>query len=340
MEPNSDLIDIEPAEAKRMYLDQRSGEVSESTLQAHDYRLRHFVRWCGEEDIDNLNTLTGRDLHQYRTWRRDDGDLNNVTLVTQLSTLRVFVKWCERIDAMEDGLHDKILLPSLSKHEDQRDAMLNAEEAEELLQYLRTFETATRTHALIEVLWHTGMRIGAVHSLDLDDYDPEEQYLELRHRPDSGTRLKNKKDGERYVAVTAEVCDALDAYIQYNRIEAVDDSGREPLFTSKYGRPGKSSLRDSIYRISRPCVYTGDCPHGREIESCEAMDRNKASKCPSSVSPHAIRRGSITNHLSEDVPEKVVGDRMNVSLDVLEKHYDRRTEEERAAQRREYLDEL
>lgn len=42
---------------------------------------------------------------------------------------------------------------------------------------------------------------------------------------------------------------------------------------------------------------------------------------PDGKSPEtAIRRGSITHHLSEDVPEKVVSDRMNVSLDVLEKH--------------------
>jgi hypothetical protein len=64
------------------------------------------------------------------------------------------------------------------------------------------------------------------------------------------------------------------------------------------------------------------------------MERNKASKCPSSVSPHAIRRGSITHFLSKDVLEKGVKDRMKVSLDVLEKHYDRRGEREKAEQRR------
>jgi site-specific recombinase XerD len=335
------LEPIEAAEAKEMYLEQRKQEVSESTIQAHHYRLKHFVRWCEQvEKLDNLNSLTGRDLQRYKMWRRGDGDLNNVTLVTQLSTLRVFIKWCERVDAVEDGLHDKILMPSLSKHEDQRDAMLDFEAADQLLSYLRNAESATRTHALIEVLWHTGMRIGAAQSLDLGDYDSEEMYLELRHRPATGTRLKNKIDGERFVGLSANVCDALDMYLRYNRVEIEDDNSREPLFTSKYGRPAKSSLRDSIYRISRPCVYTGECPHNREIDSCEAMERNKASKCPSSVSPHAIRRGSITHHLSKDVPEKVVGDRMNVSLDVLEKHYDRRTEKQKSNQRRGYLEDV
>jgi site-specific recombinase XerD len=335
------LEPITPAEAKAMYLEQRKQEVSDSTIQAHHYRLGHFVEWCDKvAEIDNLNELTGRDLQRYKLWRREDGDLNNVSLTTQLSTLRVFIRWCEKIDAVASGTHNKILIPSLDKNEDRRTAKLDKGAAEQLIDYLRQFEFATRTHALVELLWHTGMRIGAAHGLDVEDYDPEEQYVELRHRPETDTRLKNKEAGERYVALSPEVCDALDGYLRYNRDKVADDYDRNPLFTSRQGRPAKSSLRDSIYRITRPCQYTGECPHDREIDSCEAMENNKASTCPSSVSPHAIRRGSITHHLSEDVPEKVVSDRMNVSLDVLEKHYDRRTERKKSEQRRDYTDEL
>jgi site-specific recombinase XerD len=334
------LEPIEAAEAKEMYLEQRKQEVSESTIQAHHYRLKHFVRWCGVVGIENLNTLSGRDLQRYKMWRRKDGGLNNVILVTQLSTLRVFIRWCENINAVEEGLHDKILLPSLSKNEDRRTAMLTEEAANQLLEYLRKIEFSTRIHALIEVMWHTGMRIGAMHSLDLEDYDPDEQYIEVRHRPDTETRLKNKKDGERYTSLSGIVCDSLDAYIEYNRKQTTDEHGRRPLFTSRNGRPAKTSLRDSIYKITRPCEYTGECPHDREIDSCEALERNKASTCPSSVSPHAIRRGAITQHLSKDVPEKIVSDRMNVGLDVLEKHYDQRGEREKADQRRDYIEDI
>jgi site-specific recombinase XerD len=337
----NELEPITPAEAKQMYLEQRKQEVSESTIQAHHYRLRHFVRWCENvENLENLNTLSGRDLQRYKMWRREDGGLNNVTMVTQLSTLRVFLKWCEKIDAVEPETFEKVLMPSLAKNEDRRTAILDDEAAGKLIEYLRKFEFSTRTHALVELLWHTGMRIGAAHSIDVEDYDPGEQYVELKHRPDEGTRLKNKQDGERFVSLSPAVCDALDAYIEYSREEVADEYGRNPLFTSKHGRIAKSSLRDGLYRASRPCKYTGECPHDRDLDSCESLESNKASTCPSSVSPHAVRRGAITYHLSQDVPDKVVGDRMNVSLDVLEKHYDRRSEEQKADQRRDYLDEL
>ena len=46
----------------------------------------------------------------------------------------------------------------------------------------------------------------------------------------------------------------------------------------------------------------------------------------------------MTEWLSQDVPKQVVADRMNVHEDSLDKHYDKRSEESKAEQRRRYLD--
>lgn len=99
----------------------------------------------------------------------------------------------------------------------------------------------------------------------------------------------------------------------------------------------RSSIRDAVYKVTRPCHYTGECPKERDPEECEASNSTAYCKCPVNVSPHAIRRGSITRFLTEDVPEKVVPDRMNVGQDVLDKHYDKRSEEVKVEQRRGYL---
>ena len=95
-----------------------------------------------------------------------------------------------------------------------------------------------------------------------------------------------------------------------------------------------------VYRWTRPCAHGKECPHDRDPDDCEANVRSAASKCPSSVSPHAIRHGSITHSLNSEIPDKVVSDRANVSPQVIEQHYDRRTEREKMEQRRDYLDNL
>jgi hypothetical protein len=56
------------------------------------------------------------------------------------------------------------------------------------------------------------------------------------------------------------------------------------------------------------------------------------------VSGHPVRRGAITRFLKdESIPEKAISDRSNVSQDVMDKHYDVRTEGEKTEQRRDYF---
>jgi len=330
------LDPITPDKAIDMYLRERQSEVAPSTIQSHEYRLDHLARWCDLEGIDNLNDLSGRDLHEYKLWREDDGDLSKASLKTQMDTIRVFIRFCESIDAVSTGLYEKVLSPTLDTGDNQREVMLDDDDAEELLDYLRRFEYASLNHVIITLLWHTGLRAGGARALDVDDFNPDSKRLEVRHRP--GTPLKNKGEGERLIAISPDMCVLLDDWLDHNRPDVVDDQDREPLLATKHGRPHISTVRDIVYRWTRPCQYTDECPHGRDIDDCEAQEYGHASKCPSSVSSHAIRRGAITYFLTQDVPEKVVSDRMNVSREVLSAHYDQRSEEVKVEQRRDFLE--
>lgn len=142
-----------------------------------------------------MNALSGRQLQRFKTWRRDDGDLKPVTLQGQLDALRVFLRWCESVDAVHEGLHDKIVMPVLKKTDEQATTILEPSEAKKLLSYLRRFKYATRRHVTLEILWNTGIRLGSLRTLDVEDYDPDKELLHLNHRPGTGTPLKNGDEG-------------------------------------------------------------------------------------------------------------------------------------------------
>ena len=125
-----------------------------------------------------------------------------------------------------------------------------------------------------------------------------------------------------------------------HRLSKVDEHGGEPLFTVPGGRLSRQRAYKNNVAVTRPCVSTGECPHERKIKTCEAAQRKeKAPSCPSSASLHPVRKGAITNHINEGWPKEALSERVDVSVDVLEKHYDFRTTETERKQRDQYMHE-
>ena len=207
--------------------------------------------------------------------------------------------------------------------------MLGADDAEAMLTYLRRYEYASLRHVTATLLWHTMLRMGSIRALDVEDYDSEEQSLTLRHQPDTDTPLKNKRQGERIIAISNDVCLVLDDWVREKRPEVTDDYDRQPLLSTTHGRVGRTTIRTYCYQITRPCKYGQECPHDRDESDCEAAGLDSPSKCPSSVSPHPFRRGAITHFLQSDVPETAVSDRANVTKDIIDQHYDQRSDKEK-----------
>lgn len=55
------------------------------------------------------------------------------------------------------------------------------------------------------------------------------------------------------------------------------------------------------------------------------------------VGPHAPRQGSVTEALNAEHPRDVTADRVDMTTEVLDKHYDQATKEERMERREDYL---
>jgi site-specific recombinase XerD len=331
-----DLQDLPPQEGVDRFLEHRDPSVRKSTLQNARTRLRYFLEWCDEREIENLNDLSGRDLADFVAWRR--GDIKALTLQKQLSTIRQALRYWADIEGVQEGLAEKVHAPELPDGAASRDVHLSETRAEAILEYLDRYHYASREHVVMALLWRTGMRRGALHSLDIDDLRPDEHALVLEHRPDEGTKLKNGEAGERWVYIGPEWFQVVEEYVEKHRHDVTDEHGREPLVTTAAGRPHENTYYKWVTQATQPCQYR-ECPHDRDPETCEAYQADgQSGKCPSSHSPHAIRRGSITAELNDETPPEAVSERMNVSLEVLYQHYDARTPREKMEVRKRHFD--
>jgi integrase len=296
-------------------------------------------------EIESLSEIGFRELNQYRQWRREKShslneSLSAKTMRDEMYLLKDFVRFLEKIDAIEPELAEDIDPPSLTGDEGVRDIDISEERVEAILEYLSSYEYATAEHVVWLFYDRTGRRPGGLHSLDLEDLhiDCENPYIVLKHRPEE-TSLKNGKEGEQQVVIKPSVAEVFKDYIEQNRVDVTSETGRSPFLTSKMGRLSKSTMRKYIYKWSRPCEIGRDCPHDRSPESCQAsQNTDQASECPSSRPPYALRHSYISKQRQKGLRAKTLSERCDVSEEVIEKHYDERTPEERREFRRRQLE--
>jgi site-specific recombinase XerD len=332
-----DLQPIPPRKALDEWLVVVGTDTSGSTSDTYQRRVSNFVEWCESEGILNLNNVDGRDVKEYADRRRPK--LNETSMKNELRTVRQFLQFGVALEAIEPALPEKLThhIPSLSKGDEASDLSLDRDRAHAILDDLEKYHYASRDHALFLLLWDTAARISGIRALDLEDFDEDDGTVRFLSRPGSDTRLKNGQTGERMNVLDTTTVDVLRDYIRKNRKSKTDDFGRSPLITTKFGRPSTSMVRRTTYRLTQPC-NRGSCPHGEEIESCQFREHGHASKCPSSLSPHPVRTGRITDLRNRGVRIAKVAGRVDAMPDTIRAYYDKPDLGEDLARRRDTME--
>ncbi|WP_348606964.1 tyrosine-type recombinase/integrase [Halobaculum rarum] len=341
--PTDDLRPISPSEAVELHLEAMKDDSAKWTRRSHQSHLRAFVEWCREDGgVDDMTELGGRDLFRFRVWRREGGyskgqndEIAPKTLDSALSVIRSFLRSCATFDAVPEDLYLKVPLLDLSEGERVSDTTMVPERVPPILEYLERYKYASRVHVLYLLMWHTGARLSGMRGLDLEDVELEkaDPSIRFRHRPETDTPLKNDEKSERVNRISDRVAQTVLDYIEGPRVDQLDENQRAPLFTTQHGRISRGAVRNAFYAWTRPCEVGEGCPHDKDPETCEWTYYEKASKCPSSRSPHNMRKARVTKYRNDGVQRGVVSDRLDASANVLDEHYDRASEREKAARR-------
>ncbi|QGX95913.1 site-specific integrase [Haloplanus rallus] len=317
-----DLRPMVPRDALEEWLDVVRQNTEGSTPDTYERQVGRFIDWCEERGLLNINEVTGRHIKAFR----DDlvSDLSKTTLTNTLRTTRQFLQFGVALEAVEPVLPEAMsqIIPALTKGEESSDLLLGQERAHAIIEYLDEYRKASREHALFLLLWDTGCRISGLRALDVGDFDAEDGTVTFRSRPDSGTRLKNGAASERINVLDEATVEIVDAYVRLHRLDRTDDYGREPLLTTKFGRHATTTVRRLTYELTQPCLR-GGCPHDEDPDTCQFREHGHESKCPSSLSPHPIRTGRITDLRNQGVRITHVAGRVDAIPETIRRYYDK-----------------
>lgn len=300
-----DPADLSIEEACDRFLRRKRGGLAEATVKEYGYRLNRFREFCDQEGIETAGDLHPLDFDDYLAYREALG-VKPVTIHSHFKTIREWVDFLDSLGAVEDDLADAVPHISLDEGAEVSETSLAVADGDALIRHYRQDEAVYGTveHALLELIWFTGARLGAVRALDLGDVWLDENAVAFRHRPEQGTPLKNRSKSERIVAIDDATADALAAYANGDRYETRDDHGRDPFITSSFGRPSTGTIRNWTQLATQPCVRM-ECPHGKARPTCEWRASKQSSQCPSARSPHEVRTGAITRMLNHTTKERV-----------------------------------
>jgi site-specific recombinase XerD len=319
----SDAPDLDIEDAIDLFINRNRPDWKGETARTYRKWLDTFEKYADEDELERLSDLEMWKVGQYTDYLLTQG-YARVTVQSKQKQARRWLKWLESQGYVPVGTHLAIEPLKLDDQEQTSQDILKPDSLQTFLSEYRdsTQWRGTRRHALLEVIGHTGARRSCIRALDVDDYDPDARTLQFINRPETGSRLKNGSAHERKVILSPEPNSVLEYYVERERHRKHDEHGRRPLFASTRGRPTKSSITNWLYQATQPCLYRS-CPHGRKRHKCEWTDQNHASKCPSSTSPHPIRRGSITWQLNIGRSVENVADRGATTPSVIRRYYDR-----------------
>jgi len=304
---------------------------SPATIAQYKRTIPMFTDFAASHNIVSPSELSTEVVEDYVDALFAEYD-KDATILTYTKNIRAWLQWLETRTQCPDSLPALLSKEDLGLSPSARDVALPKNEAKHLLGKLRSQRRGSAQHAILELAWNSGLRLGGLHSLDVDDLNFDKNDVSIHHRPAQGTRLKNGDgsddtagNGERVIALHPHVVDALQQYIQVERSSIADDYGREPLFTTVYGRASKSTLRRWIYDATS-CRWAAGGPAD---SSCDGSCDPDTAVCPYSYYPHAVRRGCIVAHLSGGLRTDRASQRFNVNPSILKKHYDPRTAQQR-----------
>lgn len=227
---------------------------SEHTVRAYLADLDHLVDFLDGRGVDLLDVR----LADLRAWlgAQAGAGVARSTLARRSASVRTFCRWATRSGRLAEDPSLRLVAP---KRAATLPDVLAAKDADALLEIAAVASDDEdpihiRDRAMLELLYATGIRVGELTGLDLDDVDDSRQVV----------RVIGKGDKERSVPFGRPAREALEQWRRIGRPQLVTDQSGPALFLGRRGRRvDQRQIRTVVHTLLEHVQDAPDLgPHG------------------------------------------------------------------------------
>lgn len=246
--------------------------LGERTQRAYKSDILQCLAWCNRHGFNNISDLTTDDL---RSWMADESRSHaRSSLARKVVAVRGFFAWCQHVEYINSDPAEILMTPKIKN---MLPSVLDEYQAESLMNNVDSKANVSssctknqkavelRNAAILELLYATGIRVGELTSLNIQDINFSSHTI----------KVTGKGNKQRVVPFGVPAYKALSAWISKD--------GREILL--------RNSVEEAVFLGAR----------GKRIDQRLVRqivhDEAKSAHVPD-ISPHALRHSAATHMLN------------------------------------------
>jgi integrase/recombinase XerC len=229
--------------------------MSEHTRRAYVGDLRNLMSFARTRGITDLSELRLSDLRSWLAAQSENGAAR-ATLARRSASARAFLRWAARTGLVEADPSLRLVAPQRVR---SLPGVLKQGEINAVLEVAAVSAddqdaVHLRDRAMVELLYATGIRVGELVGLDIDDVSFDFNLV----------RVMGKGAKERTVPFGVPAATALQGWLQLGRGQVVTAASGPALFLGRRGgRVDPRQVRSTVHRLVRHVPDAPDVgPHG------------------------------------------------------------------------------
>lgn len=276
---------------------------SPHTVRAYIADTRSLLEYAAADGVD----ATGLTLALLRSWLADGAarGATRSSIARRSASARAFTRWAARTGNLPLDVGARLAsprrgrtLPTVLRADAAVDLVTAPDRGEGSDDEGETAEATTRAlrlrdRAVLEMLYATGVRVGELVGLDIDDVDVSERTA----------RVLGKGAKERTVPVGIPARDAVRAWLEQGRARFVADRSGSALFLGvRGGRLDQRRVREIVHAAARAGGLPDIGPHGlRHSAATHLLDGGADLRTVQELLGHAsLSTTQIYTHVSTE----------------------------------------